>query len=85
MKLDRARTEYPLCCAGFSLLRSTGTDSPYPEQAAALRARGYVVDLQPGEALYLPSRWLHEVESAADDGGGGHMSVNFWWIDGRAE
>ena len=48
------------------------------EEAAALRARGFVVDLEAGEALYLPARWLHEVESTSTEGGG-HVSVNYWW------
>ena len=68
-----------LFSAGYSLLRTTEPEStPFPKEAAALRARGFVVDLEAGEALYLPARWLHEVESTSTEGGG-HVSVNYWW------
>ena len=35
-------------------------------------------DLEPGDAIYIPSLWLHHVESLSDLG----MLVNFWWRDG---
>jgi hypothetical protein len=74
-------TQEPRMGASYSLLRTTDPGvSPYPREAAALRARGHVVEVETGEALYLPARWLHEVDSADD--GGGHVSVNYWW---RAE
>lgn len=36
-----------------------------------------VVDLRPGEMLYLPASWFHEVTSAATDDGP-HMALNYW-------
>eukprot|EP01051_Picozoa_sp_SAG22_P001201 SAG22_NODE_45_length_24718_cov_12.462448_4_plen_644_part_00 len=33
------------------------------------------VRLEPGQLLYLPAGWFHEVHTS----GGRHMSVNFWW------
>ncbi|CAK0893360.1 unnamed protein product [Prorocentrum cordatum] len=31
-------------------------------------------ELQPGELLFLPAGWFHQVHSFGE-----HMSVNFWW------
>lgn len=36
-----------------------------------------VADLQPGDALYYPSLWWHEVD-ALD---GFNVMVNYWWVD----
>jgi hypothetical protein len=35
------------------------------------------VVLGPGDAMYLPSRWWHQVRSLDLS-----LSVNFWWADG---
>jgi len=35
------------------------------------------VVLEPGDAMYLPSRWWHRVRSLEVS-----LSVNFWWADG---
>lgn len=40
-----------------------------------------VAELEPGDAIYIPSLWLHHVESLSDIG----MLVNFWWRDGVGE
>jgi hypothetical protein len=37
-----------------------------------------VVELEPGDVLYLPSLWIHHVESLTPVG----MLVNFWWRAG---
>jgi len=36
--------------------------------------------LEPGDALYLPSMWFHNVEALTDLG----MLINFWWRDAAA-
>ncbi len=40
-------------------------------------ARPLVVDLHPGDLLYLPGRWWHQVRSLDAS-----VSVNFWWARG---
>lgn len=40
-----------------------------------IRDQALVVELEPGDALYLPKLWWHQVESSADFNG----LVNYWW------
>jgi hypothetical protein len=44
------------------------------------RDRAIVVELEPGDALYMPKLWWHQVEAT----GNVNMLVNFWW-DGFAQ
>ena len=53
-------------------------DPRYPRFAAA-RARALVAELGPGDALYLPKLWWHQVEATAPV----NLLVNYWW-DGFA-
>lgn len=48
--------------------------SRFPRFERAL-ARARVADLEPGDALYMPFRWWHNVESF----GPLNLLVNFWW------
>ncbi|WP_242123631.1 cupin-like domain-containing protein [Sphingobium sp. Sx8-8] len=50
----------------------------YPRFAAA-QARAIVIDLEPGDALYLPKLWWHQVEALDPV----NILVNYWW-DGFA-
>lgn len=48
----------------------------FPRFKLALES-AFVVDLEPGDALFLPSMWWHHVESSAQFNG----LVNYWWRD----
>lgn len=50
----------------------------YPRFAEALKAARQV-ELEPGDALYLPAMWWHDVRSLEDFG----ALINFWWRDGE--
>ena len=49
-------------------------DAKYP-LFAAVRDQALVVELEPGDALYLPKLWWHQVEATAPLNG----LVNYWW------
>jgi hypothetical protein len=57
---------------------STPGDPRYP-QFESWRERALVAELEPGDALYLPKLWWHQVE-ALDRA---NLLVNYWW-DGFA-
>lgn len=48
----------------------------YPRFRDAL-AVGQVADLDPGDAVYIPSMWMHHVESFSSF----NVLVNYWWDD----
>jgi len=49
-------------------------DARYPK-FAAVRDQAMVAELQPGDALYLPKLWWHQVEATAPF----NALVNYWW------
>ena len=49
-------------------------DPRYPKFEAA-RDRALVAELEPGDALYLPKLWWHQVEATEPL----NMLVNYWW------
>ena len=51
----------------------------YPRARDAIRA-ARVAELAPGDAIFIPSMWFHQVESLEPLG----MLVNFWWREGPA-
>ncbi len=48
----------------------------FPKFKTALE-HALVADLEPGDALYLPSMWWHHVESLSEF----NVLVNYWWRD----
>ena len=54
-------------------------DRRYPKFDVA-RERALTVELRPGDALYLPKLWWHQVEAP----GPFNLLVNFWWDAFRA-
>ena len=48
----------------------------HPRFADAI-AHGQVVDMAPGDALYIPALWWHHVEGLDDF----NVLVNYWWRD----
>jgi hypothetical protein len=49
--------------------------SRFPRLKQALE-NAYIVDLEPGDGLYYPNMWWHEVEAF----GRFNAMVNFWWM-----
>ena len=63
---------------GGQVLTMTDINTPDFERFPRLRealAAGEVADLEPGDALFYPTMWWHEVE-ALD---GFNVMVNYWW------
>jgi hypothetical protein len=59
----------------ISLVNQDAPDfDQYPRFRDALRA-GFVADLGPGDAIYIPYLWWHGVQSLDEF----NMLVNFWW------
>ncbi|MFA3791251.1 cupin-like domain-containing protein [Aliiglaciecola sp. SL4] len=48
----------------------------YPKVKHAL-AVGQVAELEPGDAIYIPSMWWHQVEALSSY----NILVNYWWSD----
>lgn len=48
----------------------------FPRLEAALEA-AVIADLEPGDALYYPSMWWHEVDAMDAF----NVMVNYWWVD----
>jgi len=60
-----------------SMVRVSAPDlERYPRFAQAL-AVAETVDVEPGDAIYIPNLWWHNVESLDPV----NLSVNYWWLD----
>jgi hypothetical protein len=53
--------------------------SRFPRLKEALD-NAYIADLEPGDALYYPSMWWHEVEAFDRF----NVMVNYWWMEAEA-
>lgn len=58
-----------------SLAASLGPDERRFPRFEEVRNQALIAELQPGDALYLPKLWWHQVESMAPFNG----LVNYWW------
>jgi hypothetical protein len=58
-----------------SLAAGAAPDDPRYPRFAAARARACVAELEPGDALYLPKLWWHQVEATDPV----NVLVNYWW------
>jgi hypothetical protein len=60
-----------------SLVKLSAPDlERYPRFAQALAA-AETVDVEPGDAVYIPNLWWHNVEALDRV----NLSVNYWWLD----
>ncbi len=58
-----------------SLAASLPTDAQRFPLFESIRDQGLVAELEPGDALYLPKLWWHQVEATASVNG----LINYWW------
>ena len=58
-----------------SLAASSTADDPRFPRFAAAAERASIARLQPGDALYLPKLWWHQVEATDPI----NVLVNYWW------
>ncbi|MBB6252989.1 cupin-like domain-containing protein [Nitrospirillum iridis] len=56
-------------------LAASDPDNPAYPRFQAVRAQALAADLGPGDALFLPKLWWHQVEATAPFNG----LVNYWW------
>merc|ERR1712048_1342073 len=63
-------------CVASTVADPSSTASPAPV-TELLRGRHSVARLTPGDVLYLPASWFHEVISRGSDAGG-HLALNLW-------
>jgi len=71
--------DYTMAGQPVSLAAGSAPDDPRYPRFAAARDRALIADLAPGDALYLPKLWWHQVEATDPC----NLMVNFWW-DGFA-
>lgn len=62
-----------------SLAAGAPPDDPRYPRFAGAKARALAVELEPGDGLYLPKLWWHQVEALEPR----NLLVNYWW-DGFA-
>ncbi|WP_454759595.1 cupin-like domain-containing protein [Caulobacter segnis] len=68
--------DHTLAGQPISLAAGAAPDDPrYPRFAANAADHAIVFELEPGDALYLPKLWWHQVE-ALDPA---NLLVNYWW------
>lgn len=58
-----------------SLAAAAGRDDPRYPRFREVRDQALVVDLLPGDAIYIPKLWWHQVEATSPF----NVLVNYWW------
>ena len=58
-----------------ALAASSAPGDPRYPRFDAVRDQALIVDLEPGDALYVPKLWWHEVVASGDV----NVLVNYWW------
>jgi hypothetical protein len=58
-----------------SLAAAAAPGDPRYPRFEAVRDQALIAELEPGDALYLPKLWWHQVESTAPF----NVLVNYWW------
>jgi hypothetical protein len=67
--------EFTMAGRPISLAAASPPGDPRYPRFVAAEQRALVVELEPGDALYLPKLWWHQVEGLD----GVNMLVNYWW------
>lgn len=67
--------DHTLAGQPISLAAGAAPDDPRYPRFAAAADRAIVVELGPGDALYLPKLWWHQVEALEP----ANLLVNYWW------
>jgi len=73
--IDRTMAGQPV-----SLAASSAPDAALYPQFEPLRDSAMIAELEPGDALFLPKLWWHQVEGTAPFNG----LINYWWDAFRA-
>jgi len=69
------RIDHTMAGQPVSLAAGAPPDDPRYPRFAAARERALIVDLAPGDGLYLPKLWWHAVEALDPF----NLMVNYWW------
>lgn len=72
--------DFTLAGRPISLVDFDNPDLEKHPEFAEVAPLAQVAELEPGDVFYLPSLWLHQVETQGPFG----AMVNFWWRDGPA-
>ena len=67
--------DHTLAGQPISLAVGSEPGDPRYSKFAQARDRALVVELDPGDALYIPKLWWHQVEATAPI----NVMVNYWW------
>jgi hypothetical protein len=67
--------DFTLAGQPVSLAAAAGGDDPRYPRFREVRDQALVADLLPGDAIYIPKLWWHQVEATSPF----NVLVNYWW------